>query len=92
MDWKMTLLVERRKGLEEGISRGEFLKAIRLIMKKRSLGMSAEQIVEDIFEPRELVERVFSKISSFPNAEAEEILHGLEEEDEDSVLSGEIDT
>lgn len=88
MDWEMTLLVERRKGLEQG----ELLKTIRLIMKKHSIGMSAEQIAEDIFEPQELVERVFVIISAFPNVEAEEILRKIEADEEIRVPSNEDDT
>lgn len=63
----------RKEGIEQGIEQGSAIKIIQQIRLKLQKGKTAEEIAEDLEEPRENVERICDAIERCGSEDAAEI-------------------
>ena len=63
----------RKQGIQLGIQRGELLKLITQVQKKKSNGDSIEKIAEDLLEEQELIKTIYDMIAKYPEKDKSEI-------------------
>ena len=66
---RMTLLGQMlvEDGIREGVSRGEYLKLIRLATRKMKRGQSKMEIAEDLLESPETIEKICQAVREHPD-------------------------
>lgn len=62
-----------QRGIEQGIQRGELLKLIALVQKKKSKGESIEKIAEDLLEDEALIKTIYDILVKYPEKDKSEI-------------------
>ncbi len=66
-------------GRKDGIQKGELLKLITLVQKKREKGESADKIAEDLLEDKDIVEKIYNVLKEHPEKDRDEIYDFLME-------------
>ena len=61
------------RGRKVGIQKGELLKLITLVLKKREKGESADKIAEDLLEDTDIVEKIYNVLKGHPEKDRDEI-------------------
>ena len=61
------------RGRKDGIQKGELLKLITLVQKKREKGESADKIAEDLLEDTDIVEKIYNVLMGHPEKDRDEI-------------------
>ena len=61
------------RGRKDGIQKGELLKLITLVQKKREKGESADKIAEDLLEATDIVEKIYNVLKGHPEKDRDEI-------------------
>ena len=61
------------RGRKDGIQKGELLKLITLVQKKREKGESADKIAEDLLEDTDIVEKINNVLKGHPEKDRDEI-------------------
>lgn len=61
------------RGRKDGIQKGELLKLITLVQKKREKGESADKIAEDLLEDTDIVEKIYNVLKGHPEKDRDEI-------------------
>ncbi len=69
----------RKDGIQKGIQKGELLKLITLVQKKREKGESADKIAEDLLEDKDIVEKIYNVLKEHPEKDRDEIYDFLME-------------
>ena len=62
-----------QRGIEKGMQRGELLKLIALVQKKKSKGDSIEKIAEDLLEDEALIKTIYDILVKYPEKDKSEI-------------------
>ena len=61
------------QGMQQGIQRGELLKLIALVQKKKSKGESIEKIADDLLEDEALIKTIYDILVKYPEKDKSEI-------------------
>ena len=67
----------RKQGIQLGIQRGELLKLITQVQKKKSKGDSAEKIAEDLLEDKDTIQKIYELLKEHPEQDKNEICNHL---------------
>ena len=67
------------RGRKDGIQKGELLKLITLVQKKREKGESVDKIAEDLLEDIDIVEKIYNVLNEHPEKDRDEIYDFLME-------------
>ena len=61
------------RGRKDGIQKGELLKLITLVQKKREKGESVDKIAEDLLEDIDIVEKIYNVLKEYQEKDRDEI-------------------
>ena len=67
------------RGRKDGIQKGELLKLITLVQKKREKGESVDKIAEDLLEDIDMVKKIYNVLKEHPEKNRDEIYDFLME-------------
>ena len=67
------------RGRKDGIQKGELLKLITLVQKKREKGESVDKIAEDLLEDIDMVKKIYNVLKEHPEKDRDEIYDFLME-------------